>query len=150
MANDKISDIANTVACGDNSVESIIAGEASLKAGMGVYSYENATGVKAIEGDECISRGVRGIIKEHYATGMDIALADEASLEMVTKGIVPIFCDDPGVYRPEGGLLNASGAIAGSFGWSEPLLISLSGYMPVLKTIKPTANGATVTMARFI
>lgn len=151
MANSKISDLSNTVAAGDNVIESMIAGEASLKAGMGVYGEANGSGVKMIEGNQAMASGLKGVVKEHYATGIDSALSNAQSIEVVTQGIVPVFVDDPGKDVGAGAGLHLSGATAGSFGWNlDKDFVALSGFQNIARTIRKTSNGDTVTWARIL
>lgn len=142
MANDKIADIANTVAEGGNTIKSAILGETG-KAGMGVYKC-NTTGVKLIDGVENMTTGVAGVVKEHYATG-NSDLTNGQSVEYVTKGYTAVFCDDPGKAIGAGTELHGSGAVAGSFGWLlDRDFIALSGYAPIGRSVRNVANGDTV------
>lgn len=140
MANSTIASIANTVAEGDNTIHSAILGETG-KAGMGLY-FVNSTGVKLIDGVENMVSGLAGVIKEHYATGNE-DLSNGQSIEYVSKGYVPIFCDDPGKDIGPGAEFHGSGAVAGSFGWfSDPA--ALTGYRALGKAVKQVSNGDTV------
>ncbi len=146
MANTKISDIANSVSLGINPTESVKASEASLKAGMGVYHY-NETGVKAIEGSAALVSGFAGVLKEHYYSGLDATLTNGSDYELIKRGPCAVFIDDPGKTFGPGVEIWVSGATAGSFGLlTDRDFIALSGASAVGKTIDTINSGDTVAM----
>ena len=149
MANDTISDIADSILGGDNTTKAYLAGEASLKAGMPVFA-SSTTAVKMIDGTVgCLASGFAGIVKERYDTGINVALSNAQPIEIVTEGIVAVFCDDPGASLGAGVGLHISGAAKGKFGFAVSNAL-VSGYRPVAKTIRAVASGDDVVWARLL
>ena len=149
MANTKIEDIANDVDLGENKVETLLASEATIKPGMGVYK-DVASGAASIEGSSALNQflGVAG--KRFDMTGMEYAHTQHEGITIFKGGNVALRVDDAGGAKIAGAELMCSGAVAGSFGWQEDDFKALSGYKTVAVTIDDVANGDTVAKARLI
>ena len=151
MANTTIKSLGNSVLGGDNHVETYLAGEASMKAGMATYSNADNY-VKMIDGSAgALVSGFAGVVKERYDTGMATALSNGQSLEIVDEGIVAVFIDNPAKSLGAGVGLHLSGATKGSFGLMlDSDFVALSGYREVARTIKPIDSGDTVAWAKLL